>query len=78
MKKYCVNPVDSQMASAEKPEDLEMETTVPEDVAVINGFAGHTPEELEKYRKDMGFAMSREDIKFVQEYYRMTSSATLR
>ena len=70
VKSYCINPVDSQLASAEKPENLEMETTVPEDVAVITGFAGYTPEELEKYRKDMGFAMSPEDIKFVQEYYR--------
>ena len=70
VKSYCINPVDSQLASAEKPENLEMETTVPEDVAVIAGFAGYTSEELEKYRKDMGFAMSPEDIKFVQQYYR--------
>ena len=26
IKKYCVNPVDSQIAADEKPQDLEMET----------------------------------------------------
>lgn len=69
IKKYCVNPVDSQIAANEKPQDLEMETTVPEDVAVIKGFRTMREPDLEDYRKEMGFAMSPEDIKFVQEYY---------
>ena len=69
VKKYCVNPVDSQIASEEKPENLEMETTAPEDVAVIDGFRKLGAEALEQYRKDMGFAMSPADIKAVQTYY---------
>ena len=43
--------------------------TVPEDVATIEGFRDYAPEQLESYRREMGFAMSPEDIKFVQEYY---------
>ena len=38
IKNYCVNPVDSQIAENEKPETLDMEMTVPEDVATIEGF----------------------------------------
>ena len=72
IKNYCVNPVDSQIAENEKPETLDMEMTVPEDVATIEGFRDYAPEQLESYRREMGFAMSPEDIKFVQEYYRDT------
>ena len=72
VKNYCVNPVDSRIAAVEKPENLEMEQTEPEDVASIEGFTDMTETELEAYRKEMGFAMSAEDIKFVQEYYRDT------
>jgi len=66
---YCVNPVDSQLAELAKPETLEMETTVPEDVAIIDGFRAMDAEALEKFRKDMGFAMSPADIQFIQKYY---------
>lgn len=61
--------MDSQIASEEKPENLEMETTAPENVAVIDGFRKLGAEALEQYRKDMGFAMSPADIKAVQTYY---------
>ena len=69
IRSYCVNPVDSQIAADEKPENLEMETTVPEDVAVITGFRTMDEAALENYRKEMGFAMSPADIQFVQKYY---------
>lgn len=70
VKSYCVNPVDSQTASLEKPENLEMETSVPADVAIIDGFREYAEDKLEAYRKEMGFAMSPADIKFVQKYYK--------
>lgn len=70
IKKYCVNPVDSQQASMEKPESLDMETTIPADVAVIEGFTEMNEEELEQFRKDMEFAMSADDIKCIQDYFR--------
>ncbi len=72
IKGYCVNPVDSQLAEDAKPENLEMETAVPEDVAVIDGFKSMDEAALEDYRKEMGFAMSSADIKFVQKYYAET------
>lgn len=70
VKGYCVNPVDSQIAAEEKPENLEMETTVPDDVAIIEGFRNMDEQALENYRKEMGFAMSPADIALIQEYYR--------
>ena len=70
VRNYCVNPVDSQIAENEKPAELEMEMTVPEDVPVIEGFREMKEDALEDYRKEMGFAMSPDDIKFVQGYYR--------
>ena len=52
IKNYCVNPVDSQIAENEKPETLDMEMTVPEDVATIEGFRDYAPEQLESYRRE--------------------------
>ncbi|MBQ0079763.1 MAG: phosphoribosylformylglycinamidine synthase [Eubacterium sp.] len=69
LRNYCVNPVDSQFAEMAKPESLDLETTVPEDVAIIEGFNAMDEDALEAYRKEMGFAMSPADIKFVQEYF---------
>lgn len=67
---YCINPVDSQFATEEKPEVLGMETTVPSDVPVIDGFIYNTPEELKAYRESQGFAMSDEDMLFIQEHFK--------
>ena len=67
---YCINPVDSQFATLEKPEVLGMETSVPGDVEIIEGFTGKSAEELEAYRKEQGFAMSEEDLFFIQEHFK--------
>ena len=69
IKKYCINPVDSQEASLEKPENLEIQTVTPEDVKTVGGFTRMTDEEIANYREQQGFAMSAEDLKFVREYF---------
>lgn len=69
VKRYCINPVDSQEGASEKPERLTMDMAVPQNVARVEGFCQMSPEELEVYRKDMGFAMSREDLQFVRSYF---------
>ena len=51
IKAYCINPVESREASAEKPETLRMQLELPERVETLNGFtalsdehaAGHGP-----------------------------------
>lgn len=70
IKNYCVNPVDSQIAQAEKPETLDMETVQPEDVAIMEGFTSKSADALEQFRREMGFAMSPDDIKVIQDYFR--------
>ncbi len=69
IKGYVITPVDSREASPEKPDTLEMEMEVPADVAVVEGFREKTKEELEEYRQEMGFAMSREDLLHIHKYY---------
>lgn len=70
VKQYCINPVDSQEASMEKPEHLNMESIIPEDVVVVEGFIDFKPKELEAFRKENGFAMSSKDIVFIQNYFK--------
>ena len=38
IKEYCINPVDSQIAKSEKPETLALETSIPKDVEIVDGF----------------------------------------
>lgn len=47
-----------------------METTIPEDVAIIDGFRAMDEQRLEEYRKAMGFAMSHDDIVMIQQYFK--------
>ncbi|MBQ3123000.1 MAG: phosphoribosylformylglycinamidine synthase, partial [Firmicutes bacterium] len=70
IKKYLINPVDSREAELEKPETLQLNLELPGEVPTVEGFIDWTAEELEAYRKEMGFAMSSEDIKFVQVYFK--------
>ena len=72
VKRYCINPIESQEASMEKPSSLEVEVEMPKDVEEITGFCKMTDEELKAFLENMGFAMSFEDLKFCQEYFRDT------
>ena len=69
IKDYCINPVDSHEAELEKPAKLQMDMIRPDDVMVVQGFTAMTPQELDAYHNEMGFAMSREDLRFVREHF---------
>ena len=69
IKSYVINPVDSREASLEKPETLELETEIPTEVATIEGCIDFSMEELEKFLKEQGLAMTIDDLKYVQEYF---------
>jgi len=69
IKNYCINPVDSHEAGLEKPDQLDIQTVVPKNVKTIRGFIQMSDEEVTEYRDEQGFAMSREDLKFVREYF---------
>lgn len=70
IKDYLINPVESRIASFEKPESLDMKANVPDNVAVIKGFTVWNDEEMEKYYSSMGFAMTLSDLKFCRDYFR--------
>lgn len=67
VKSYVINAVDSHEASMELPASLEPNTHEPADVAILTGFATLDPAAL---RKDLGLAMSTEDVVFCQGYFR--------
>ena len=69
---YLINPVESRLASLEKPETLAVKADVPPDVARVKGFLSESEEDLKKYYAGMGFAMSFEDLLFCRGYFRDT------
>jgi len=70
IKDYAINAVDSREASMEMPETLEIRTTAPEDVEVLDWFITSTDDELREKRDQLGLAMSSEDLIFTQRYFR--------
>ena len=67
---YLVNPVDSRLASMEKPRTLVSPVTPPSDVPRVEGFTAWDERRLMEYRRSMGFAMSREDLLFCRDYFK--------
>lgn len=70
IKAYVINPVDSREAALEKPDTLELETEIPTEVETIEGFIDFDIEGLEKFLKEQGLAMTIDDLKYVQEYFK--------
>ncbi len=70
IKNYVVNPVEARLASSEKPESLDMELEVPENVARIVGMINWNEKEMEEYYSSMGFAMTFSDLCFVRDYFK--------
>ena len=65
IKDYVINAVDSH----EVPVDVETERAapnVPENVPTLEGFNSKSPADI---RKDLGLAMSAEDVAFCQDYF---------
>jgi phosphoribosylformylglycinamidine synthase len=67
---YLINPVDSRLTDASKPETLEMKSAVPADIPTVEGFIKLNKKDLEAYRNELGLAMDFADIKFLQDYFK--------
>ncbi len=67
---YLVNPVDSRVAPAEKPESLEMRVSDPAPVPTVTGFVSMDEGALSAYRARAGLAMDDADIRFLQAWFR--------
>ena len=72
IKHYCINPVESHEAALDKPDSLQMLIAVPEDVRVVGGFTALPTVELQNLLQTMGLAMSLDDLKFCQNYFKDT------
>ena len=70
VKSYLVNPVESRVASMDKPESLDIPVTMPENVARVEGFIGFDNEQMQEYYSSMGFAMTLSDLKFCRDYFK--------
>ena len=70
IKKYCINPVDSREAAWDKPATLQLDVQTPAAVEILAEFSSWSDETLENYRKEQGFAMSKEDILLVRDYFK--------
>ncbi|MDP2842379.1 MAG: AIR synthase-related protein, partial [Acetobacterium sp.] len=64
-----INPVDSQEASLEPFITLVDEVREPADIKPLDTFITLTADQLEAFRVENGFAMTTEDILFVQDYF---------
>ena len=70
VKSYLINPVECREASLEKPPTLEAAGSVPSDVRTLEGFTSLSSDGLLLLMNDMGLAMSIEDLRFCQEYFK--------
>ncbi|KYH28610.1 phosphoribosylformylglycinamidine synthase [Clostridium colicanis] len=70
IKKYYINTVDSMETTLEKPLSLEMNLKAPEDVEILEDFIDKDSDELKEFMNDNGLAMSFEDLKFCQDYFK--------
>ncbi len=72
IKAYYINAVESREASLAKPETLNMKVDMPADVELLKGFQQFDDAKLQAFMDARGFAMSFEDLKFCQKYFRDT------
>lgn len=70
IKKYIINPVESREGSMDIPVTLAQEVQLNLTVPVIEGFTDMSDEEIAAYHKKIGFAMSKEDLAFVRDYFK--------
>ncbi|MFA5524877.1 MAG: phosphoribosylformylglycinamidine synthase, partial [Tissierellales bacterium] len=72
IKDYCINSVDSRESILTKPETIEDNSITPKDVEIIKDFNQKSSEELSSFIEETGLAMSLDDIKFCQDYFKNT------
>ena len=67
--KHCVNPVDSRVTDAAKPDTLEEHYDEPADVKIFDGFKDMPEEELKELYASLGLAMTFADFLHIQRYF---------
>lgn len=70
IKAYLINPVDSHEAALTKPTTLQPTIPAPAPVPSLAGFRTDDVAGLEKWHRELGLAMSHEDLAFCQTFFR--------
>ena len=70
IKAYVINPVESRLASMDKPESLDIKSDIPADIVRISGFIEMSDDAIQAYHEKMGFAMSVADLCWVRDYFK--------
>ena len=70
IKSYSINAIESREASFEIPKTLKISVEIPADVEIISDFNNFSDENLKNFLRERNFAMSFEDLKFCQKYFR--------
>ena len=70
IEEYVMNPVDSRISAAEKPQTLVANYEEPEDVKLFEGFVQMPEKELQDLYASLGLAMTFHDFKWIQTYFR--------
>ena len=70
IRKHVINPVECREASLSMPQTLEMDVTIPESVATVEGFLEMDRDGLADMVKNLGLAMDLDDITFCQAYFK--------
>ena len=69
IKHYYINPVDSREVDIYSKELLS-ELEDPKDVEIVNGFIQKNDEEIAFYHKELGLAMSVNDLLMIRDYFK--------
>ncbi|MDS0524358.1 phosphoribosylformylglycinamidine synthase [Clostridium sp. SHJSY1] len=69
IKNYHINPVDSREVEIDSKE-LESPTNIPKDVQILNGFIESDLKDLEDLHKELGLAMSIDDLIMIRDYFK--------
>ena len=67
---YLINPVESRVASPDKPDTLEDRFEIPTEVETLDDFISLDSEALKSLRRDLGLAMSDSDLEFTQAFFK--------
>ncbi|MBQ9486410.1 MAG: phosphoribosylformylglycinamidine synthase, partial [Selenomonadaceae bacterium] len=70
VKSYSINAIESREASFKLPATLKISAEVPPDVEIISDFNEMDDAALKDFLRDRNFAMSFDDLKFCQKYFR--------
>lgn len=72
VKKYLINPVECREGDMTKPETLAAQSLSPEMVGKV-ALCEMSDAEVESYHEKNGFAMSKDDLKYVRDYFKTES-----